>query len=119
MLEKEVRAIAQNIVNKAKASARRDTGWLKRSISYTVTGNVYLFRQVYYGQFKDNSKLEQYARQLMPNGVKWQMVYTDRQNRIVERGAVKTGRNSVAKILRNTTTAVANLINRIRGKKKN
>ena len=118
MLEtKEIRAIAQKVVDISKSSARRDTGFLKRSISYTVEGNVYVFVEVFYGQFGTNSKLEQNAKRLMPSGVKWRMRYTDINRSVLQDGSIQTGRNSLGKIfnnLRQSTTAVTNLINRIK-----
>ena len=114
-----IRAIAQKIVDMSKRSAREETGWLKRSISYTVTRNVYIFREVYYGQFKDNSLLEKNARKLMPNGTVWRIDYTDRKNRVVSTTEKIKGRASQNSILRYTTSAVTNLLNRVRGKKKN
>lgn len=124
MLEtKEIRAIAQKIVDISKSTARRDTGFLRRSIYYTVENNVYIFVQVFYGQFKDNSKLEQNARRMMPSGVKWKMRLTDINRRVLEDGRIQTGRNSLGNIvnsLRQSTTAVTNLINRLRrGQEKN
>jgi len=124
MLEtKEIRAIAQKVVDLSKSSARVDTGFLRRSISYTVEKDVYIFVQVFYGEFKNNSKLESNARRLMPGGVKWRIRYTDVNRRILEEGKINTGRNSLGSIvgkLRQSTTAVSSLINRIRnsGKKK-
>jgi len=118
MLEtKEIRAIAQKVVDISKSSARRDTGFLKRSISYTVESNVYIFVEVFYGQFGTNSKLEQNAKRMMPSGVKWRMRYTDINRSVLQDGSIQTGRNSLGKIfnnLRQSTTAVTNLINRIR-----
>jgi len=118
MLEtKEIRAIAQKVVDISKSTARRDTGFLKRSISYTVESNVYIFVEVFYGQFGTNSKLEQNAKRLMPSGVKWRMRYTDINRSVLQDGSIQTGRNSLGKIFNNlkqSTTAVTNLINRIR-----
>lgn len=124
MLEtKELRAIAQKVVDISKSSARVDTGFLKRSISYTVEKDVYIFVQVFYGEFKNNSKLEANARRYMPNGVKWRIRYTDVKRNVIEESKINTGRNSINNIvgkLRQTTSAVAGLINRIKnsGKKK-
>jgi len=121
MLEtKEIRAIAQKIVDISKSSARRDTGFLKRSISYTIEKNVYIFVEVFYGQFGAdgpkgiNSKLEQNAKRMMPSGVKWRMRYTDINRSVLKEGKIQTGRNSLGKTLRQSTTSVTNLINRIR-----
>jgi hypothetical protein len=118
MLEtKEIRAIAQKIVDISKSTARRDTGFLRRSISYTVENNVYVFVEVFYGQFKGNSKLEQNAKRMMPSGVKWRMRYTDINRSVLQDGSIQTGRNSLGKIfdsLRQSTSSVTNLINRIK-----
>jgi hypothetical protein len=125
LITKETRVIAEKVVNLSKATAKRDTGFLKRSISYTVEKNVFIFVEVFYGQFGTNSKLEQNARRLMPSGVKWRMRYTDITGKVVENERVQTGRNSINKIVdtigRQSTTAVTALINKIKGfgKKKN
>jgi hypothetical protein len=115
----EIRVIAQKIVNLSKASARRETGFLQRSITYTVEKNVFIFVEVFYGQFGTNSKLEQNAKRLMPSGVKWRMRYTDIDRSILKDGSVQTGRNSINKITdiigRQSTTAVTALINKIKG----
>ena len=107
------------MVNLSKATAKRDTGFLRRSISYTVEKNVFIFVEVFYGQFGTNSKLEQNARRLMPSGVKWRMRYTDITGKVVENERVQTGRNSINKIVdtigRQSTTAVTALINKIKG----
>jgi len=121
----EIRVIAQKIVNLSKASSRIDTGFLRRSISYTIEQNVFIFVEVFYGQFGTNSKLEANAKRLMPSGVKWRMRYTDINRNVLEEGSVQTGRSSINKITdiigRQSTTAVTALINKIRGfgKKKN
>jgi hypothetical protein len=119
LITKETRVIAEKVVNLSKATAKRDTGFLKRSISYTVEKNVFIFVEVFYGQFGTNSKLEQNARRLMPSGVKWRMRYTDINGKVVENERVQTGRNSINKIVdtigRQSTTAVTALINKIKG----
>jgi hypothetical protein len=115
----EIRVIAQKIVNLSKASSRIDTGFLRRSISYTIEQNVFIFVEVFYGQFGTNSKLEANAKRLMPSGVKWRMRYTDINRNVLEEGSVQTGRSSINKITdiigRQSTTAVTALINKIRG----
>lgn len=78
MSEKEIRAIAREIVAKSKADARVDTGRLKRSISYTINLNgVATFTEVFYGQFRDNSDLEENIKSMWPTGVPYQLIYTD------------------------------------------
>ena len=59
--EVEIRAIAKTIVDKAKRTATVDQGSLKRSIAYTYVRNEVIFRELYYGQWNDNSQLEEYA----------------------------------------------------------
>jgi len=126
MLEtSEIRVIAQKIVNLSKASSNINTGFLRRSISYTIEKNVFIFVEVFYGQFGAdrpsgiNSKLEQNAKRLMPSGVKWRMRYTDINKNVLEEGRVQTGRSSINKIAdsigRQSTTAVTALINKIKG----
>ena len=121
----EIRVIAQKIVNLSKASSRIDTGFLRRSISYTIEQNVFIFVEVFYGQFGTNSKLEANAKRLMPSGVKWRMRYTDINRKVLQDRSIQTGRSSINKITdiigRQSTTAVTALINKIRGfgKKKN
>jgi hypothetical protein len=127
MLEtKEIRAIAQKVVDISKASSNRDTGFLRRSISYTVEKDVYIFVEVFYGQFGAdrpsgiNSKLEINAKRLMPSGVKWRMRYTDINRSVLADGSIQTGRNSLDSIIGNlkqSTTAVKNLIDRIKNSK--
>ena len=120
--EAGIRAVAQNIIDQSKSSARVDTGALKRSISFTYVKEQVIFRMLYYGQFGKNSKLEANARRLMPSGVKWKIIYTEFGGGTFEVGVTQTGRNSTRKIIdsitRSSTTAVTSLLNRIRGKKK-
>ena len=124
MLEdKEIRAIAQRIVDKAKQSAHVDTGALKRSISYTLVKGLVTFRMIYYGQWNDNAKLEKIAADLMPRGVEWRIVYTKFGGNTYEVGRTRTGRRSQISLLptlaRIGTSAVSALISKIknRGKK--
>ena len=120
--EAGIRAVAQSIIDQSKSSARVDTGALKRSISFTYVKEQVIFRMLYYGQFGKNSKLEANARRLMPNGVKWKIIYTEFGGGTFEVGVTQTGRNSSRKIIdsitRSSTTAVTSLLNKIRGKKK-
>jgi hypothetical protein len=121
----EIRVIAQKIVNLSKASSNIDTGFLRRSISYTVEQNIFIFVEVFYGQFGAdrpsgiNSKLEANAKRLMPSGVKWRMRYTDINRSVLADGSIQTGRSSINKITdiigRQSTTAVTALINKIKG----
>ena len=118
--EKEIRAIAQKIVDMSKNTAHVDTGALKRSISYTYVKGIVTFRMIYYGQFNNNAQLEKNADRLMPSGVQWKIIYTKFGGDTYEVGRTKTGRRSQRSVLDNITrlgtTAVTKLLNKIRGK---
>lgn len=74
----ELKSIAREIVRKSKSSAHVDTGRLKRSISFVVNlQGVVTFTEVFYGQFGDNSDLEENIRSMWPNGVSYNLIYTD------------------------------------------
>lgn len=76
--QKELRAIARDIVQKSKASAHVDTGRLKRSISFVVNlQGIVTFTEVFYGQFGDNSDLEENIKSMWPNGVAYNLIYVD------------------------------------------
>lgn len=120
--ELEIRAIAQEVVTKAKRTAHVDQGSLKKSIAFTYVKGLLTFRELYYGQWNDNSELEKLARQLVPNGVSWRIVYTKLGGDTYEVGRTKQGRatrkKTIATILRTGTTNAKNLILKARGKKK-
>ena len=120
--EVEIRAIAKTIVDKAKRTAKVDQGSLKRSIAYTYVRNEIIFRELYYGQWNDNSQLEEYATQLMPNGVKWKIIYTILGGDTYEVGKTRQGRTTqkkaVATALRNSSKNIKNLIALVRANRK-
>jgi hypothetical protein len=122
--EKEIRAIAQRVVDLSKSTARVDTGALRRSISYTYVKGLVTFRMIYYGQFGKNAELEKNAIKLMPRGVEWRIVYTKFGGNTYEIGRTRQGRATQKSLLPTLTkigtSAVTSLINRIknRGKKK-
>lgn len=94
LTEQEIRAIAYSIVQKAKATARVDQGTLKRSIAFTYVKGVVTFRQIYYGNFGDNSKLEDLAKQYMPYGVPYKIELTKFGGGTYEISRTKTGRRT-------------------------
>jgi hypothetical protein len=108
--EKEIRKIAQNIVNISKRSARVDTGALRRSISFTYVRGVVIFRELYYGQFGTNSQLERNAARLMPNGTDYKIIYTSFGGETVEITPTKKGRASQINILKTLTSGTTNKI---------
>lgn len=118
--EQEIRAIAANIVQKAKATARVDQGTLKRSIAYTYVRGKLTFRQIYYGDFGDNSQLEKLCNQLIPYGIAYNIELTNENGGVYEVGRTKSGRKSLRSVVRSAlrnnspkirqmiTTALAN-----------
>ena len=106
MTEEEVRAIAQSIVTKAKATARVDQGTLKRSIAFTYIRGEVTFRQIYWGQYGDNSQLEKLANQYMPFGVPYKIVLTELGGGTFEKGKTKQGRATQKKALASTTKSM-------------
>ena len=119
--EKEIRKIAQKIVDISKRSAHVDTGALRRSISYTYVKEVVIFRQLYYGQFNNNSELERNASALIPRGVKWKIIYTAFGGNTIEVTPTRSGRRSQRTILSNllngSTSKIKALIARTKAKK--
>ena len=101
--ESEIRAIAETIVKRAKATARVDQGTLRRSIAYTYVKGLVTFRQIYYGNFGDNSQLEKLASQLMPKGVPYKIELTNLGGSSYEISRTKRGRKSVASVIRDVT----------------
>jgi hypothetical protein len=120
--ETEIRAIAQEVVNRAKGTAHVDTGALKRSISYTYVRDVVIFRELFYGQFGDNSELEKIARKLIPNGVAWKIIYTNFGGDTYEVGKTRQGRATQSKVIsavkRTATNRIKALISLAQKKRK-
>lgn len=118
MTIQEVRAIAQQIVDESKKTARVDQGTLKRSISYSVKNDTVIFREMDYGQYNDNSELIENAKRLMPNGSKYKFEFIDVDGNISEITKTKTGRTSkrsiLSKLSDSSTKNATALINKIR-----
>jgi hypothetical protein len=114
LTEDQIRAVAQKVVNESKGTARKDTGALKRSIAYTYVRNVVTFRELIYGQYGDNSRLEKNAIRLMPYGVQWRIIYTTFGGGDKEVGRTRQGRatqsSTLGSLLRSTTSKIRNLI---------
>ena len=108
--EREIRRIAQRVVDRSKRSARVDTGALKRSISFTYVRGVVIFRELFYGQFGTNSQLEKNARRLMPNGTLYKIIYTSFGGQTIEISPTKKGRASQLNILKTLTSGTTNKI---------
>jgi hypothetical protein len=107
LTELEIRAVGAKIVKKSKGSARVDTGALKRSISFSYVKKIMIFRELVYGQFGTNSKLEKNAAAMVPKGVKWKLIRTKFGGGGIEISRTKNGRatqRSILKGLPKTTT---------------
>lgn len=121
--EYEIRAIAQTVVDKAKRTAHYEQGSLKKSIAYTYIKGEVIFRQLFYGQWNENSQLEKYASQLIPNGVRWKIIYTVLGGDTYEVGKTRSGRavqkKSLAAVSRVGSTRAKALISKVKdGKEK-
>lgn len=100
LTEIEIRAIAQTVVDRSKRTAKVDQGSLRKSISYTYVRGVVTFRELFYGQWNDNSQLEDNAKYLMPNGVAWKIIYTKLGGEEYEVGKTRQGRSTKRSSLR-------------------
>jgi len=104
-IRSELNTICRDIVSKSKASSKVDTGRLKRSISFVFDlKGIPTFTEVFYGQFGDNSDLEENIKALMPSGVAWKLIYTDDNGQpyqVVR--ATASGRASVSNATKATT----------------
>ena len=74
-------ALAQQVVDRSKKTAHVDTGALKRSINYTVARGQIVFRQLFYGQYYDNSQLIQNAQKIM-KGIPYTIEEPDEEGNI-------------------------------------
>ena len=121
--EIEIRAIAQSVVDKAKSTAHVEQGSLKKSIAYTYVKGLVTFRQLYYGQWNENSQLEKYASQMMPNGVPYKVVLTKLGGDTYESGKTKQGRKSqrvaVKQAVNSSSNNIKKLIALVQAKRKN
>lgn len=76
--ESEIRSIAERIVKDSKNTAHVDTGYLKRSIYYVIDERGKLeFGEVFYGQFGENSDLEENIKKYLPLDIPYSLIWTD------------------------------------------
>ena len=107
LAEYEIRAVAKGIVEEAKDTAHVDQGALRRSIAYTYVKDEVIFRELFYGQWNDNSQLEKLAIKNMPFGVRWKIIYTVLGGDEYEVSRTRSGRRSqrtIKKALSNKTS---------------
>lgn len=73
-----LRQIITKIKDKSKEDARVDTGTLKRSIYGIINERgVAEFGEMFYGQFGENSKLEENINKLFPKSIPYKLLYYD------------------------------------------
>jgi len=74
----ELQAIAKKIVDASKKTAHYETGYLFRSIYGVVDERGKLeFGEVFYGQFYDNSDLQENIKKMLPSDVPYSLIWTD------------------------------------------
>ena len=98
----EIKVFIRNVIREAKKTARVRTGYLKDSIGgdWDSRKNRIEFEQIFYGAYKDNSKLVEIAERIIPKDLNWVVVFMDEdgQETSIE-GKTRTGRKlSTSKI---------------------
>lgn len=91
----EIRQFIRRVVREAKDTAKVDTGFLKRSIKGDLIGRnrSVEFREIFYGAYRNNSKLIEIANRIMPNDLPWKVIFIDEEGRQTDiEGKTKTGR---------------------------
>lgn len=89
-------ALAQRVVDISKKTAHVDTGALKRSINYTVARGGIVFRQLFYGQYYENSKLIENAARIM-KGIPYTIEELDEEGNVQKQlRKVASGRVSIS-----------------------
>lgn len=74
----ELRQIINKIKEKSKDEARVDTGFLKRSIYGVINERgIAEFGEIFYGQFGENSFLEENINKMFPKNLPYKLVYFD------------------------------------------
>lgn len=69
---------AEKIVELSKKTSAVDTGRLKRSINFVINlQGKFVFTEVFYGQFGDNSDLEENIKKYWPKNEPYDLVWTD------------------------------------------
>ncbi len=115
LTELEARALGAKIVAAAKETAHVDTGYLRRSIAFTYVGKVMIFRQVFYGVYYQNSKLEKYAAQYIPTDQLWKIILTSIGGEEIEVSRTRSGRavSRTTKLYQRTGRTTTSNINKL------
>jgi len=117
----EIRQYIREVVSEAKKTAHVDTGYLKRSIRGALVGRskTVEFREVFYGQYNDNSKLPEIAQRIMPSDIDYKVIYEDEDgNETTVKGKTRTGRKSTRSVIPSSssgsTSNIKKLIERLK-----
>ena len=111
-------SLAQRVVEVSKKTAHVDTGALKRSINYTVAHGQIVFRQLFYGQYYENSQLIQNAQRIM-KGIPYTIEELDeegnviKQQRKVASGRISTSEDRRQKAGKNASRGAKALIEKL------
>lgn len=111
-------ALAQRVVDMSKKTAHVDTGALKRSINYTIARGQIVFRQLFYGQYYDNSQLIQNAQRIM-KGIPYTIEELDEEGNVqkslrqVASGRVSTSPERKPRASRNASLGAKALIEKL------
>ena len=98
----QIKTYIRNVVREAKATAKVDTGYLKRSIKGDLIGKnkSVEFRQIVYGAYNNNSRLVQIAERIMPNDIQWKVIFLDEEGGETEvKGKTRSGRTITRKAI--------------------
>lgn len=115
----------QEVVRATRKTAKVDTGFLKRSIRATLDKGVVVFRMVDYGVYKENAKLIENAKIIMPKEIEWKVILVDEDGEeSTIRVKTRTGRTISRKSITNenvSTKKIKSLLNALQanGKKEN
>lgn len=91
----EIKTYIRNVVREAKKTARVDTGYLRDTIQgdWDARKNRIEFEQIFYGAYKNNSKLIQIAERIIPKDLNWIVIFLDEEgNETQIKGKTRTGR---------------------------
>ena len=113
----EIRTFIRDVVREAKRTSNIDTGFLRRSIKGDIIGRdkSVEFRQIFYGAYNNNSDLINIATRIMPNDIKWKVIFLDEQGEQTEiRGKSRTGRQIVRRQINSETVDTAKIKQLIR-----
>ena len=91
----QIRQYIREVIRTSKNTARVDSGLLKDTMrgAYIGKTNSIEFRQLFYGAYGTNSRLISNAERIIPNDLKWTVIFEDEEGRETTiKGKTRTGR---------------------------